>query len=45
LVRADGRPDEITVVTSDSTLADRVRDAGAIAYPAASFRNLIDPPS
>ena len=45
LVRAADRPQEITVVTSDSTLADRVRDAGASAYPAASFRNLIDPPS
>lgn len=44
LVRADDRPDEITVVTSDSTLADRIRDAGATAHPAASFRNLIDPP-
>jgi uncharacterized protein YaiI (UPF0178 family) len=45
LVRADDRPQDITVVTSDSTLAHRVRDAGASAYPAASFRNLIDPPS
>jgi predicted RNA-binding protein with PIN domain len=45
LVRAADRPQEITVVTSDSTLADRVRDAGASTYPAASFRNLIDPPS
>jgi predicted RNA-binding protein with PIN domain len=43
LVRADDRPQEINVVTSDSTLADRIRDAGAFAYPAASFRNLIDP--
>jgi predicted RNA-binding protein with PIN domain len=43
LVRADDRPQEITVVTSDITLADRVRDAGASAYSAASFRNLIDP--
>jgi predicted RNA-binding protein with PIN domain len=43
LVRADDRPHEITVVTSDSTLADRIRDAGAAAYPAASFRNMIDP--
>ena len=42
-VRTDDRPDEITVVTSDSTLADRVRDAGASVYPATSFRNLIDP--
>jgi predicted RNA-binding protein with PIN domain len=43
LVRAADRPQEITVVTSDSTLADRVRGAGASTYPAASFRDLIDP--
>jgi uncharacterized protein YaiI (UPF0178 family) len=43
LVLADDRPQEINVVTSDVTLANRVRDAGASAYPAASFRNLIDP--
>jgi uncharacterized protein YaiI (UPF0178 family) len=43
LVLADDRPQDITVVTSDVTLANRVRDAGASAYPAASFRNLIDP--
>jgi uncharacterized protein YaiI (UPF0178 family) len=42
LVRATHRPEEITVVTSDITLADRVRDAGASTYPAARFRNLID---
>jgi predicted RNA-binding protein with PIN domain len=29
LVRADKRPHEINVVTSDIALADRVRDAGA----------------
>jgi predicted RNA-binding protein with PIN domain len=39
LVRADNRPQEINVVTSDLTLADRVRNAGASAYPAARFRN------
>jgi len=43
LVRADARPQEIRVVTSDSTLTDRVRDAGASTYPAERFRNLIDP--
>jgi predicted RNA-binding protein with PIN domain len=43
LVRADPRPDEIRVVTSDSALADRVRDAGASVYPAQAFRDLIDP--
>ncbi|MUL85581.1 MULTISPECIES: NYN domain-containing protein [unclassified Mycolicibacterium] len=42
LVRADPRPDEITVVTSDSGLAERVRDAGAIVQPAAGFRKVID---
>jgi predicted RNA-binding protein with PIN domain len=43
LVKADDRPQDITVVTSDTTLADRVRSAGASVYPAATFRNLIDP--
>ncbi|MGH3522842.1 MAG: NYN domain-containing protein [Mycobacterium sp.] len=42
LVRAQARPQEIRVVTSDSTLTDRVRDAGASTYPAKSFRKLID---
>ncbi|MUM26951.1 NYN domain-containing protein [Mycolicibacterium sp. CBMA 295] len=42
LVRADPRPDEIAVVTSDSGLAERVRDAGAIVQPAAGFRKVID---
>jgi predicted RNA-binding protein with PIN domain len=42
LVRADDRPQEINVVTSDITLTGRVRDAGAATHPAASFRNLID---
>jgi uncharacterized protein YaiI (UPF0178 family) len=44
LVRSDDRPGDVTVVTSDSALADRVRDTGAAVYPSASFRNLIDPP-
>jgi uncharacterized protein YaiI (UPF0178 family) len=43
LVQADERPHEIRVVTSDITLADRVRDAGASTFPAARFRKLIDP--
>ncbi|WP_066897568.1 NYN domain-containing protein [Mycolicibacterium houstonense] len=42
LVLADPRPDEITVVTSDGVLAGRVREAGALAQPAAGFRDLID---
>jgi predicted RNA-binding protein with PIN domain len=43
LVRADARPQDIRVVTSDRTLTDRIRDAGASVYPAESFRNIIDP--
>jgi predicted RNA-binding protein with PIN domain len=43
LVHADPDPQSLTVVTSDSALVDRVRDAGASAYPAARFRDLIDP--
>jgi predicted RNA-binding protein with PIN domain len=43
LVGADHCPEEITVVTSDATLAERVRHAGATVYPAAKFRDLIDP--
>ncbi|MDT5011242.1 MAG: hypothetical protein QOH57_2859 [Mycobacterium sp.] len=42
-VRADDRPHQITVVTSDAALADRVRDAGASVHPAGAFRDLIDP--
>ncbi len=43
LVRAADRPQDIIVVTSDTALADRTRTAGADAYPATTFRNLIDP--
>lgn len=43
LVQSADNPGEITVVTSDVGLADRVRAAGASTYPAASFRNLVDP--
>ena len=43
LVRADTRPQEIRVVTSDNALIKRVKAAGASVYPAESFRNLIDP--
>ncbi len=42
LVQADSRPGEITVVTSDSALAERVRAEGALLHPAAGFRELID---
>lgn len=43
LVGADDHPEEINVVTSDVTLAARVRGAGASVYPAARFRSMIDP--
>lgn len=43
LVRADRRPEEVVVVTSDSALAEQVRDAGAAVEPSARFRELIDP--
>lgn len=43
LVAADPQPADITVVTSDSTLAERVRTAGAGVHSAAGFRRLIDP--
>ena len=36
-------PQDLTVVTSDSALAERVHSAGASTQPAASFRDLIDP--
>lgn len=44
LIRADDRPQEVVVVTSDAALADRVRDAGAATRPAAGFRALLDDP-
>jgi predicted RNA-binding protein with PIN domain len=43
LLGADDHAEEISVVTSDVTLADRVRGAGASVYPAARFRSMIDP--
>jgi uncharacterized protein YaiI (UPF0178 family) len=43
LVLADNRPGDLTVVTSDATLAGRVARAGASVHPAATFRNRIDP--
>jgi predicted RNA-binding protein with PIN domain len=43
LVQADARPQEIRVVTSDKGLTDRVAALGASVYPAASFRDLIEP--
>jgi predicted RNA-binding protein with PIN domain len=43
MISADARPDEIQVVTSDKDLLNRVTSLGASVYPAASFRDLIDP--
>jgi uncharacterized protein YaiI (UPF0178 family) len=43
IVQADARPNDIRVVTSDRVLAQRVTDLGADVFPAATFRNLIDP--
>jgi predicted RNA-binding protein with PIN domain len=43
LVRADDRAHDLRVVTSDRTLADRVRALGASVVPAESFRDLVDP--
>lgn len=43
LVRADERPEQITVVTSDSALAARVTNLGAAIHPAAAFRRLVEP--
>jgi uncharacterized protein YaiI (UPF0178 family) len=43
LVEADDDPSNLTVVTSDGALSDRVLSAGARVYPAATFRNLVDP--
>ena len=43
LVLADANPERIRVATSDRTLSDRVRAAGASVYPAERLRNLIDP--
>ena len=43
LVQLDQDRQNLAVVTSDSALTERVRDAGASVYPAATFRRLIDP--
>src|SRR3954469_19976533 len=43
LVQAEREPQELTVVTSDGALVERVRRADATVYPAARFRQLIDP--
>lgn len=43
LVRADARPHDIRVVTSDRTLTERVRNLGASVQRSESFRDLVDP--
>src|ERR1700759_2128060 len=43
LVQADPHAADIRVVTSDRTLAGRVRDLGASVVSAESFRDLVDP--
>ena len=43
IVQADSDPADIRVATSDRTLSQRVRAAGASVYPAERLRNLIDP--
>ncbi|WP_343577601.1 NYN domain-containing protein [Mycobacterium sp.] len=43
LICADENPAEITVVTSDATLVERVASMGAAVWPAMRFRDLIDP--
>ncbi|BBY16643.1 NYN domain-containing protein [Mycolicibacterium litorale] len=45
LVHAADDPGEIRVATSDRTLIERVRAAGASTYPADRLRNDIDPGS
>jgi uncharacterized protein YaiI (UPF0178 family) len=39
---ADPDPAKVQVVTSDRWLADRARAAGAMVYPADSFRNQLE---
>lgn len=42
-LRADPRPRDVRVVTSDKGLSERVLSLGASVHPAAGFRDLIDP--
>jgi predicted RNA-binding protein with PIN domain len=42
LVRADGDPGALKVVTSDAELARRVGDLGAEVVPAGSFRRMLE---
>jgi predicted RNA-binding protein with PIN domain len=43
LVTTEADPSTIRVATSDRTLSDRVRTAGASVFPAERLRSLIDP--
>jgi predicted RNA-binding protein with PIN domain len=42
LVGADSAPDELTIVTSDRTLAERVRKLGASVTASGGFRRRLD---
>ena len=42
-LRADPRPADVRVVTSDRRLADQAHAAGATVEPAEAFRNRVDP--
>jgi predicted RNA-binding protein with PIN domain len=44
IVEADAEPDGLTVVTSDSTLAERVRAAGGEVRGAGAFRRRLERP-
>ncbi len=43
LVISDAHPEQIRVATSDRGLAERVRSAGAMVFPAERLRDAIDP--
>ncbi len=42
MIEAHSRPPDVTVVTSDVALAQRVTAAGAATFPAARFRRLLE---
>ncbi|MCH9643061.1 MAG: NYN domain-containing protein [Actinomycetia bacterium] len=43
IIRANARPEQVCVATSDRGLAERVRAAQATVVPAATLRDMIDP--
>lgn len=43
LIGVQARPGQVVVATSDRTLAERVRSAGAGVVPAQRLRDLVDP--